>query len=77
MPAMEDTMAQSYPRRDVVTGLAGLVAAGCLSTGSMVETTTCVFDRGWIGSIKRPFVPINARDQIVEPVERAQGDEAA
>lgn len=45
--------------------------------GDVVETTICVFDRGWIGSIKRPFMPIYAGDQIVELVERAEGDEAA
>ena len=37
--------------------------------GDVVETTTCSFERGWIGSIKRPYMPIYSGDQIVELVE--------
>lgn len=44
--------------------------------GDIVETTTCMFDYGWIGSIKRPFMPIYSGDQIIELVERADGVDA-
>jgi predicted deacylase len=37
--------------------------------GDTIETTTCIFERGWIGSIRRPYMPIYAGDQIIELVE--------
>jgi hypothetical protein len=37
--------------------------------GDTVETVTCSFARGWIGSIKRPYMPIYAGDQVIELVE--------
>jgi predicted deacylase len=37
--------------------------------GDVVETTRCSFQRGWIGSIKRPYMPIYSGDQIIELVE--------
>lgn len=37
--------------------------------GDTIETTTCTFERGWIGSIRRPLMPIYSGDQIVELVE--------
>lgn len=37
--------------------------------GDIVEVTTCSFPRGWIGSIRRPFMPIYGGDQIIELVE--------
>lgn len=37
--------------------------------GDVVATTTCSYERGWIGSIKRPFMPIYAGDQVIELVE--------
>jgi uncharacterized protein len=41
--------------------------------GAVIETTTCVFDRAWIGSIKRPYMPIYSGDQIIELVESVAG----
>jgi predicted deacylase len=41
--------------------------------GDEIETTTCLFPRGWIGSIKRPFMPIYSGDQIIELVESVAG----
>jgi uncharacterized protein len=40
--------------------------------GDVVATTACAFDRGWIGSIKRPFMPIYAGDQVIELVESVE-----
>ncbi|MGH7072310.1 MAG: succinylglutamate desuccinylase/aspartoacylase family protein [Acetobacteraceae bacterium] len=37
--------------------------------GDVVETPASCFDRGWIGSIRRPFMPIYAGDQVIELVE--------
>ena len=37
--------------------------------GDMVETTRCGFDLGWIGSIRRPFMPLYSGDQVIELVE--------
>jgi predicted deacylase len=37
--------------------------------GDTIETTTCLYPRGWIGSIRRPFMPIYAGDQVIELVE--------
>jgi predicted deacylase len=37
--------------------------------GEVAETTTCSFKRAWIGSIRRPFMPLYAGDQIIELVE--------
>jgi predicted deacylase len=41
--------------------------------GDTIETTRCGFDRGWIGSIRRPFMPIYAGDQIIELVQSVAG----
>jgi predicted deacylase len=38
--------------------------------GDVIETTVCAFDRGWIGSIRRPYMPIYSGHQIIELVER-------
>ena len=37
--------------------------------GDTVETTLCCFERAWIGSIRRPFIPIYGGDQVIELVE--------
>jgi predicted deacylase len=37
--------------------------------GDVGETTTCPFKQAWIGSIRRPFMPLHAGDQIIELVE--------
>jgi predicted deacylase len=37
--------------------------------GDTVDTTRCTFPRGWIGSIRRPFMPLYAGDQVIELVE--------
>jgi hypothetical protein len=41
--------------------------------GDTVETTTCAFERGWIGSIRRPFMPLYPGDQVIELVETVSG----
>jgi predicted deacylase len=41
--------------------------------GDVIETTRCDFARGWIGSIRRPYMPIYAGDQIIELVEAVAG----
>ncbi len=41
--------------------------------GDVVETTTCSYERAWIGSIKRPYMPIYNGDQIIELVEAVDG----
>jgi predicted deacylase len=41
--------------------------------GDVIETTGCSFKRGWIGSIKRPYMPIYSGDQIIELVESVPG----
>jgi predicted deacylase len=41
--------------------------------GDAIETTPCSFPRGWIGSIKRPYMPIYSGDQIIELVETVAG----
>ncbi len=41
--------------------------------GDTVHTTTCLYPAGWIGSIRRPFMPIYAGDQVIELVERVAG----
>jgi hypothetical protein len=33
----------------------------------------CAFERGWIGSIRRPFMPLYAGDQVIELVETVSG----
>ncbi len=38
--------------------------------GDTVETITCSFAHGWIGSTKRPYMPLYSGDQVVELVER-------
>ena len=49
----------------------------CDIWGDVVETTRCSFERGWIGSIKRPYMPIYSGDQIIELVENVdQGNVA-
>jgi hypothetical protein len=39
-------------------------------TGARVETVTCPMLRAWVGSIRRPFMPIYSGDQVIECVER-------
>jgi predicted deacylase len=41
--------------------------------GDTIETAPCSFPRGWIGSIKRPYMPIYSGDQIIELVETVAG----
>jgi predicted deacylase len=41
--------------------------------GDTVDTPMCSYERGWIGSIRRPFMPIYAGDQVIELVERVGG----
>ena len=37
--------------------------------GEVAETVRCTYPEGWIGSTRRPFMPIYAGDQAVELVE--------
>ncbi len=37
--------------------------------GTVVETTRCPLPKAWVGSIRRPYMPIYAGDQVVEVVE--------
>jgi len=37
--------------------------------GEVVETARCSLPKAWVGSIRRPFMPIYAGDQIVEVVQ--------
>lgn len=37
--------------------------------GDTVETTICGFAQAWIGSIRRPFMPVYGGDQVIELVE--------
>ncbi|WP_439596398.1 succinylglutamate desuccinylase/aspartoacylase family protein [Falsiroseomonas sp.] len=39
-------------------------------TGQVVETITCPAKSAWVGSIRRPWMPLYAGDQVVEVVER-------
>jgi hypothetical protein len=41
--------------------------------GDTVQTVQCGYASGWIGSIRRPFMPIYAGDQVIELVERVAG----
>ena len=41
--------------------------------GDTVDTVRCSFPQAWIGSIRRPFMPIYAGDQVIELVERVSG----
>ena len=41
--------------------------------GDTVQTVKCGYAAGWIGSIRRPFMPIYAGDQVIELVERVAG----
>jgi predicted deacylase len=41
--------------------------------GDTIATTHCSFPHGWIGSIRRPFMPIYAGDQVIELVEKVAG----
>jgi predicted deacylase len=38
--------------------------------GEIVETIPCPAREAWVGSIRRPFMPLHAGDQVVEVVER-------
>ena len=38
--------------------------------GDVVEEVRCSVDRGWIGSIRRPYAALHNGDQVVELVER-------
>jgi predicted deacylase len=38
--------------------------------GEVVETILCPTPRAWVGSIRRPWMPLHAGDQVVEVVER-------
>lgn len=56
------------PGDDVVAGqVLGTVVD---FVGETVETVICPMDRGWIGSIRRPYMPIYSGDQVIELVER-------
>jgi hypothetical protein len=37
--------------------------------GDKAATIACEFERGWIGSIRRPYMPIYSGDQVIELVE--------
>jgi hypothetical protein len=39
-------------------------------TGAIVETVNCPMERAWVGSIRRPYMPIYSGDQVIECVER-------
>jgi predicted deacylase len=39
--------------------------------GEKVAEVTCPFEHAWVGSIRRPFMPIYSGDQMMEVVERA------
>ncbi len=41
--------------------------------GDTAQTVQCGYEAAWIGSIKRPFMPIYAGDQVIELVERVSG----
>ena len=41
--------------------------------GDTTQTVQCGYEAGWIGSIRRPFMPIYAGDQVIELVERVTG----
>ena len=41
--------------------------------GDVAATTHCSYERGWIGSIRRPFMAIYAGDQVIELVETVTG----
>ena len=41
--------------------------------GDVAETVRCTYPQGWIGSTRRPFMPIYAGDQAVELVEEVAG----
>ena len=38
--------------------------------GEVVETISCPAAQAWVGSIRRPWMPLHAGDQVVEVVER-------
>jgi len=42
-------------------------------TGEVVEEIRCPLPQAWVGSIRRPWMPIYAGDQVVEVVERLPG----
>lgn len=44
--------------------------------GDTVETITCKFPRGWIGSIRRPYIGLYSGDQVIELVESIRPPEA-
>ena len=39
--------------------------------GEEAAEVTCPFEHAWVGSIRRPFMPIYSGDQMMEVVERA------
>jgi predicted deacylase len=39
-------------------------------TGEVLETITCPIASAWVGSIRRPWMPLYAGDQVVEVVQR-------
>jgi predicted deacylase len=39
-------------------------------TGEVLETILCPIGRAWVGSIRRPWMPLYAGEQVVEVVER-------
>jgi predicted deacylase len=39
-------------------------------TGEVLETILCPVSSAWVGSIRRPWMPLYAGDQVVEVVER-------
>jgi hypothetical protein len=41
--------------------------------GDVVATTVCSYEHAWIGSIKRPYMPIYNGDQVIELVETVAG----
>ena len=56
------------PGDDVVRGQA--LGAMVDIWGDEVERVACACDRGWIGSIRRPFAALHNGDQVIELVER-------
>lgn len=42
-------------------------------TGEVVETIRCPVASAWVGSIRRPWMPLYAGEQVVEVVERLSG----
>jgi hypothetical protein len=39
-------------------------------TGEVLETIACPIGAAWVGSIRRPWMPLYAGEQVVEVVQR-------